>query len=292
MLDYATPASLVAEIDMMRTAFSGAILLLEGESDSKFFQKFIDDNHCNILIAQGKENAVDAIKIANSEGKKGALAIIDADFWRIDEYECPHDNLLMADDHDIESMIFNSEAFDLIKNEYCSKEKIGKFDDLKRYIYDRAFPIAVLRFLSHNKRLELVFKKIDYKKITEKGSIDIKEEILIKNIISQTKENAKNKGKSTTLPSDDAILEAWSQMAVKCRDYELSELCCGHDLTELFARGLRTVFANQDKAVANRENMEKVFRLSFDTTHFNKTALSGLIKDWEQNNSHFRILTD
>ncbi len=84
MLEYHTGDTIVNEIDMIRTAFSGGILLLEGENDSKFFQKFVDENQCYIIISHGKENAVEAIDITHSENKKGILAMVDADFWRID----------------------------------------------------------------------------------------------------------------------------------------------------------------------------------------------------------------
>ena len=37
-------------------------------------------------------------------------------------------------------------------------------------------------------------------------------------------------------------------------------------------------------------NLEKVFRLSYDTADFDKTMLADLIKDWEKKNEPFRIL--
>ncbi|MCP4347367.1 MAG: DUF4435 domain-containing protein [Desulfobacterales bacterium] len=290
MLEYHTGDIVVNEIEMIRTAFPGGILLLEGENDSRFFQKFIDENHCYIFISHGKENAVEAIDIAHSENIKGVLAIVDADFWRIDGYEPANENLMLSDGHDVECMIFNSTAFERVVKEYCSEAKIAAFDNLRMYIYERAVPIGVLRLASHRNSMDLVFRKTDYKKITQKNKIDIDIQALIRHVKSLTRRNAETKGEETVLPSDDEVFNIWSELLQVCQDYDRSELCCGHDLMGLFAIGLRRFFATLKEAIANKENLEKVFRLSFDTADFNKTVLAGLIRNWEQNNAPFRIL--
>ena len=51
-------AYVAAQIRLVRQVHKGSILILEGETDAKAFDRFIDPSSCAVEIAFGKENAL------------------------------------------------------------------------------------------------------------------------------------------------------------------------------------------------------------------------------------------
>ena len=275
---------------MTRTGFPGAILVIEGNNDSKFYKKFVDENSCHIVVAHGKENALSSIEIINSNNMKGVLAIVDCDFWRIEGMPDIPGNVYVTDTHDSEGMIFCSDAFDRIVEEYCSENKISKYENLRDFIYEQSRPIGFLRLSSHKNQLCLVFKDLDYKKVTDKNTISVNIDTLIRHIVHLTNENLKRKSIKQKLLSDATILENYQNTFVTGQDYDSKELCCGHDIIGLFSIGLRNIFASLKAAIANKDNIGKIFRLSYDFNDFKATILAESITSWEELNPSFRIL--
>jgi Protein of unknown function (DUF4435) len=98
------------EIKMLRSTFSGTFLLVEGNSDDTFYKNFVDRSTCRLRVTGGKQRAIDILQILNNEtspnGSKfaGILAIIDADFDRLEPSPHQSPNLLRTDTHDLETM--------------------------------------------------------------------------------------------------------------------------------------------------------------------------------------------
>ena len=151
MINYITGDDITAEVKMIRNAFKGTILIVEGDQDSLLFEKFIKNDNCRTIPARGKDNALHAIEALEDDNFKGAVSIVDADFWHILPPNNLSSNILVTDYHDVEIMIFESEALSQILNEYGSKNKIDKFrnsykEDVRQILYNAAFPLSVLRF--------------------------------------------------------------------------------------------------------------------------------------------------
>ena len=290
MIETITGEIIATEIEMTRAAFAGAIMVIEGNNDEKFYKKFVDENLCHIVVAHGKHNALQSIEILNSNKLPGVLAIVDSDFWRIEGLPKLPGNIFITDTHDSEGMVFCSEAFDHIVEEYCSKRKISKYDNLRYFIYEKSRPIGYLRLASHRSKLGLVFNDLDYKKITDKGTISVNIDSLVNHILYLTRENMKRKTVGKIDFSSKTILASYNKIIKENNQYNDEDLCCGHDIIGLFAKGLRKLFASLQAAIANKENIEKIFRLSYDLKDFLKTELSASIAVWEQNNPNYKIL--
>jgi len=78
--DEINPNIVAAEVVMLRAASNNTILILEGPSDERVFVNFIDAGQCEIVIAHGKHNAVEAIALLKSRSLTGLLCIVDQDF--------------------------------------------------------------------------------------------------------------------------------------------------------------------------------------------------------------------
>ena len=80
MEEHLTSDSIASSIRMERSQFPGSFLIVEGGTDAKIYNNFIEDGKCQIEIAFSKENAIKIIEILNGDNFEGALAIVDADF--------------------------------------------------------------------------------------------------------------------------------------------------------------------------------------------------------------------
>ena len=104
--------------------FSGTFLIVEGESDRNGYKHLIDTESCRIIPAHGKENALDALDILEEDDFPGVLAVVDADFWRLEGIKPSSPNLFITDTHDLETMILKSPALGKLLTEFGSDSKI------------------------------------------------------------------------------------------------------------------------------------------------------------------------
>lgn len=68
-------------------------------------------------------------------------------------------------------------------------------------------------------------------------------------------------------------------------------VCCGHDLVSVLSLGLTKAIGTYDTHTAAPEIVEKWLRLAYERSYFAKTQLHSFIKQWEQNNAPFVILS-
>jgi hypothetical protein len=141
MKQYLTPNSITSDIRMRRSQFKGTFIIVEGDTDQRFFKRFVEENLCQIVSAYNKENAIDILEILDKDRFDGVLAIVDADFWRIDGIEYLKANLFLTDTHDLETMILRSPALEKLMDELGSVNKIGELTkkygkDVRRILLD------------------------------------------------------------------------------------------------------------------------------------------------------------
>ena len=117
--DMASPDRLLSSILFIRPPKdNNAILIVEGNTDIKFYNSFVNDEKYVILsdvfdnfdgIRGGKKDKViETIKMANKDGIKGIIGIVDADFDNLLDGIHIVDNLYRTDTHDLESMLLKS----------------------------------------------------------------------------------------------------------------------------------------------------------------------------------------
>jgi Protein of unknown function (DUF4435) len=85
-----------------------SILVVEGADDERFFNSFVDSDHCSIVIAAGWENAVDGLMIVRNDGRKGVLIVIDLDYRGVLGTDVDDLDIIYTADHDIEVTMLNA----------------------------------------------------------------------------------------------------------------------------------------------------------------------------------------
>jgi hypothetical protein len=282
MKRYLTANDIANNVRMMRTQHSGAILIVEGNIDLRFYKRFVNETKCKLTSSNGKDNAIKAVDILEKNEFNGVLTIVDADFWRLDGIKPNSPNLLLTDTHDLETMILSSDSFDTILLEFGSAPKIRKFGKpLRETLLESALPIGLFRWLSspNKDNLYLSFKDLSFDKFVDKKTLSVDVDSLIKEV--------KNNSHNSTLDENAIKIKI---IALKKARHNPWQVCSGHDLVQILSIGLKNIFGNIRAQSITKETVDGIVRTAYDSSCFYSTQLYNSIKDWEKANDTFNVL--
>ncbi|MEB3249836.1 MAG: DUF4435 domain-containing protein [Merismopediaceae bacterium] len=266
------------QIRLRRDSFAGVFLVVEGHSDKLVYSSFINSEACEFVITDGKEQVTNTIKILDSDNFSGVLAIVDADFDRLDNNLPDSYNILVTDDHDLEMMMLKTPALEKIIKERGSEEKV-KEKDIRKILLTIGQEIGYLRWVSHKHSLSLRFEGLDFSKFIEKDTLKIDSSSLIKTI--------KNHSQKLSLV-DQEILEKIKM--TKNNEYDLWQVCCGHDIIQILSLALCKAWGTCKPTEVKTENLERDLRLAYETSYFYQTQLYYLIQNWQTQNLSYQVL--
>ncbi len=277
-------STIVAEIEMLRTLRNHAVLVVEGPSDVKFLANFIDERQCDIVIAWGSDNSLEALKIARTRWIKGLCCVIDRDYR---EFLClmfDDPDVVFTDEHDIEMMMVRSQAFTKVLSEMGSRAKIReeqrKYGDLAEFVCGAVHIVGVLRLYALEKRKALKFEALRY------GFVDHR--TLTVDIAGMLKEVCNHSRIPIAEVGDyEEYLRTWRE-----REHNRWMMCCGHDFTAIMGKSLRSLLGTRNAGEVTGEELESRLRLAFGEDAFTRTALAGSIRAWELNNSPYKCVSD
>lgn len=271
------------KIRLMRSTFPGTFLLVEGSSDKIFYQRFVDNDVCQLVCVSGKPSSklriISVLEILEESSFRGVLAIVDADFDRLET--SPHNNLnlLPTDSHDLETMLLNSPALDKVIAEFGSQEKIAKFNrDVRTALLEAGMSVGYLLWVSQCDGLNLTFNGITFSKFVDEQTLQIDEIKLIREV--------KNKSQALSLKDEDLQQRIMSQ---RSNSHDRWQVCCGHHLVEILSLGLRKAIGSNKAADVVPHSLEKNLRLAYEEVYFRKTGLYSDMRTWEGNNQPFQI---
>ena len=282
MKAHLTPHDIANTVRMMRTLHHGAIVIVEGDTDLRVYQRFVDEKHCKLVPGNGKPNTIGSLSILENANLKGILAIIDADFWKLDGVKPSSPNLVLTDTHDLETMILSSNALDRVLSEFGSITKIGGLGKpVRTLLLEMASPIGFFRWLSSPTKdnLSLKFKGLNFDGFLNKQTLEVDIDKLIKQVEANTPGCTINSG-GTKVKIEN----------LKTMGYDLWQVCSGHDMTEILAIGLRSLFGNTRAATVSTEVVDGILRISYEHSCFRCTQLYASIESWEKTNQAYKIL--
>ncbi len=286
MKEYISENRVANEIRMLRgPSFPGTFLIVEGTSDRKAYTHFVDLGSCRIVPAYNKENAIDALKILESYDFAGVLAIVDADFWRLEGKgkELDSQNLFITDTHDLETMILESPALDKLLTEFGSASKIKKLtqqsgENIRDILLNGGIQIGYLRWISHKEEHSLKFEGIAFGKFIDDETLKLD----VAKMITEVKNKSRGRG-----PNEEDLQKSMRELANS--NHDPWDVCCGHDLVCILSLGFRKALGSQPQQDVKSELIEKSLRLAYEATHFFVTQLYRSLEAWEKANSSFRI---
>ncbi|MGD0953458.1 MAG: hypothetical protein ABR985_13885 [Methanotrichaceae archaeon] len=100
------------------------------------------------------------------------------------------------------------------------------------------------------------------------------------------------KANSDDFSIDDADLEN-KILKLDMNDFDIWQICSGHDLTRIFAVGLNRIFGFDNCGTFfTDEVIEKILRISYTYSLFSMTQLYRAIMEWELMNNSTKILIE
>jgi hypothetical protein len=275
--------TVAAQAKMARAKMADTILIVEGVTDYRFLQPFLDGG-CSMVIAHGKKNAMTAISKLGTEGVDGCLAFVDADFDRIDGSIPDDTDVVVSDFHDVEVMMLMSPALDKVLEAYGSQKKLSSFLEknaigtVRDYVFRECFKMGELRHKNKLKNWRLRFQQIDHKKFVDAVSLRIKIKEAVRVVLA-------NSGDVEATASE--ILE---KLHLEIEGKNLSEFCCGHDCSGLVAIGLRQCLGSNKGSVACKQNVEKMLQLAYEESYLVKSNMFRQVRQWENRNPGFTVM--
>jgi hypothetical protein len=274
------PAVLANEIRMKRSQHLGAFIIVEGKDDRLFSERFFLKETCKIIVADGKGNVCDVVRILDDDGFRGHLGVVDSDFDRIEGRPPLSSNLVSHDLHDLECMLLQSNALELLLGEFGSREKLEGFGhNVRCALLTAAYPIGCLRLHSERTELRLNFQELTYTNCIDSDTLQINRGSLIREV--------KNRSQRPDI-DEGALNEAIK--TIEAEELDPWAICAGPDLMGILSLGLRRALGSNKAATIQEEHLQRCLRLAYSNDEFAVSVLRSRLCDWESRNLPYRIL--
>ena len=291
MKENITAYRIANKIRQLRSEHAGSFLIVEGDTDACVWRNLVAETKCHVEIAFNKDNAIHVLEVLEKDSFAGVLAIVDADFLRLDPelrrskgIEPLSPNLLLTHSHDLETMLLQSPALEKLLGEHGSKDKIEELTEscgktIRNLLVDAALPIGYLRWYSQKKELNLKFQGLKFTRLIDENTLALDKLKLINAV----------KEKSEKQKLDNAVII--KQMdSLKSDSHDLWSVCCGHDLMSILSVGLCTALGSRKAKEVARELLERNLRLAYEASFFRDTQLYQEIQNWEKTNEPFQVM--
>jgi hypothetical protein len=271
-----TAEEIADEIRMRCIASSGPFLLVEGPSDVTFFSQHTTIRIENILPSFGCENLIEAITTLEDKDREKVIGVIDLDYRGTADTSSIPDNVFTTDSHDLETMMFSSPAFQKVLRQKSSTEKVKSYPNgsngIKGKILKLGQPIGCIRFYSQLKGKQYSFENLDYEKFIDRKWLSFSD----KKFISHLRGIHPNNG---SIPGD--ILKHSRTEAKKTSVLSDSlRLCCGHDIMEIMAIGLKSMWGSHSGTQISGDLLEELFMLAYSHQMFCPSYLFQKMSKW------------
>lgn len=243
-----------------------AFVLLEGESDLKFYRKFFNSNNCKVETIPGSKFNVEECVGELTKNSPIIIGIIDADFVHLGAKPYDKANVFLTDFHDMEMMLISDdEIFSSLICEYTDLPR-DKHSETRNNIMSSIEQISYLKWLNEVENLHYDFKFGFHDLISfENLEIDLNE--YFKRVLSKSP-NAKITDKKIIL---DKI------KALKDTNPHPLQLCNGHDFMKAISQYVKQEFGV--KGVSDKHIVSSC-RMTFSFNHYSSTELYNNTKMW------------
>ncbi|MFA6952442.1 MAG: DUF4435 domain-containing protein [Candidatus Methanomethylophilaceae archaeon] len=275
MYDNVTASDVANEISMMRSAFKGTYIVVEGVTDSRLYGKFTEKDDVKIIIAHSKDNVRrSVVECRNNRRDMKTIGIIDPDLDRLrgKEHLPP---IFATDKRDLESMIMCTRALDDILAEYADPEQLEEFEKAQGPVRDAvakaAAPLGMLMYISQTEGLGLYFKDLEYRTFISKRSLGNDYNRMINEVLalSRSPRIGRKELYAKLCHAMEELEDPW--LAVR-----------GHDAVAILAIGLDEIFGSYNSRGIKDGQLGGSLRLAFSYDDFADTELYRDTSDWSR----------
>lgn len=289
MQTYLTSKRLATKLQMLRSGKkSKTFVVVEGVTDYRVYKKLFNEESCEVIVGESKENVVEVIAMCEALKMQGIIGIVDADFWHVTQKPLKLPKaLFMTDNHDLECMMLKSKAYEDVLLEYGEANKVARFEgkmhqSIQEVMLKNVALIGYLRKISLDMNLEFRFNQLNFLEFTNMNRLEIQEDVLIKYILFHSRKQNIYK---------ENQVKQWLHNAMT-QSEDVWEICCGHDLMEFMTLGFIYLFGNYNSKNIFPGQLEGSFRLAYHEKLFKETLLYHALLEWEQKNKRYHLFSN
>lgn len=267
-----TPASLVARIRMERQKHKGAFLLMEGGTDVRRFEKFLQIDACVAINCFGKSNVTGAVDLMQDVGNGDCLGFVDADFDRIDGTHAENEDIIHSSSHDFDMDVCATEVMPRYMSEMCKAELLtseGGCQAIVDSILLGIKPLSAMRYANVKHGLGYLLSRVDLKCFFDGQNLSIDKMI-----------DSVSNGKFSAQPYKAALRTYIDRYTAI--NFDLWQFTNGHDFIEALGLALRSRIGARTDSQTWRSEVEKHLRLAIDVADFERIGIPGRIATWER----------
>ena len=274
------PATIAAQIRMERQVHRGCFLLVEGSTDAKRIDKFVDENACSLVNCYGKTNVVDAIALMRDVGLEDCLGMIDADFDRITGAINQEDGIIVSAFHDFDLDNALTEVIDRYLEEVADEAKVAALGGARPCLWNLLSvlkPLSILRYANELRGLRYDLTRLNLEDFFDGRSVDIERMI-----------DAVSRGRFGTTHAKDRLRGEITQLMPL--QFDLLLLTNGHDFMEALGIALRDHLGKRKVPQTWRTEIEMHIRFGRSREDFATTEAYRGIRQWEAGSGALRVL--
>ena len=244
-------------------------MFVEGVSDECFWKKYINKDVIRIQQVRGWENVVECVRAFNKESLDNrCIGIIDSDFESIYQYKSVHEvNIVKTDFHDLEMILYKSEALDSALKALDKKNKLKEqTGNILNYVFSITDRIGYLRLTSLKNNFGLELPKYEKVIDSKNGAYD-GDEKLIRYIHSF----------SNSRLSIDEIKREFHNTTVT--GYPSEHLSNGHDVSYVMQYVLRRKYGLNEKHIT-ADIIDIALFSAYNMNLLKQTALYVSLNKW------------
>lgn len=273
MREFLTSDDICNQISMMRTTYPHTILVVEGVTDQRLFEKFIDKDNVWLVQAHSKDKVKSTIRCMYEKRKdKKIIGIVDPDLDLVNGRKAKHP-IYYTDCRDMEMMLIQSNAFNDVIDEYADHETIQSKNlstkSIRESIISSSANLGKLMKISSDIGARLCFKDLDFKQFINTRTISCDSKRMIDCVVSNT----------INCKMDRRTLY---DLFDKEPDYSPWIISRGHDAVKIFVLVLTREIGSFNARYLNDGELGGALRLAFSDQDFMNTSLYRETESWSE----------
>ena len=275
MREYLTSDDICNQVSMMRSLFDGVVLLVEGVTDQRLFEKFIDKDSTSIIVGHSKDNVRNTVNTMSGKRRDGrVIGIMDSDLDGL-RGKTVSPPLFHTDCRDMEMMVIRSNSLDDVLDEYCDMELLSRFQEnigqVRDVLVSASYPIGLLMWISQRERLNLSFKDLDFERFVNPRTLSLDAHTMVADVISNSNSCRISRKRLLQMLDDEAssLDDLWA-------------VARGHDTVDILLIGLKRNFGSFNSRYLTEGELGGALRLAFSDQDFIKTRLYADTSSWAE----------
>lgn len=254
---------------MTRQRSQRSVLLTESDQDTDFYRRFVSEPHCLVRsasihdgVSANREGVLANLERFSQCHVRGCAGIIDADSDYVLRRPKPIPNVFLTDKTDKETTVVDSAAFE----DFCVSLRASiPAKDLRRLLYDSAFPLGAIRRVSDRAGIGIDFKNVKVSSFITEGPACVS-----------------SKCCEEVASTNPALALSVQTLADFTRDEDCLSLprtsvVRGHDVVAILESQSQSLFGRK---VSQRE-LEYELAKAYTFGHFQTTMTYANLREWE-----------